>query len=78
MQKNTQDTGPSPVLITMVISDTYNFNKGDEKGDGLGSKLNNMAHFAHKLGFGTDYYWEVQITKEVQYIETGEIFAQIY
>ena len=75
---NGKTTKKTRYTITMVIFDTYNFNKGDEKGDGWGSTLNNMGHFVHKHGLGTDYYWEVQITKEVQYIETGEIFAQIY
>lgn len=38
--------------------DTYNFNKGNETGDGLGSLLNNFGYWLQEHNIGKPYYWE--------------------
>lgn len=39
------------------MSDFYDFNKGDETGDGIGSWLNNLGYWAQENGLGETYYW---------------------
>ena len=48
--------------IDVTISDFYNFNSPHDSGDGIGSTLNNIAYYAHALGYGTDYNWKVHFT----------------
>jgi len=45
-------------VIEVTVFDTYDFNKGDETGDGLGSKLNNIGYKAQEADWGTAFYWE--------------------
>ena len=45
-------------VVDVKVFDTYNFNVGDEQGDGLGSILNNFGYWAQELNMGMEYYWE--------------------
>ncbi len=45
-------------VVDVKVYDTYNFNIGTEKGDGIGSLLNNFGFWLHENNVGTDYYWE--------------------
>ena len=45
-------------IVSVKVYDTYNFNTGDEKGDGIGSWLNNLGYWAQKKEIGKEYYWE--------------------
>ena len=47
------------VVVDVKVYDTYNFNKGDESGDGVGSILNNIGYWAQERGIGKEFYWEV-------------------
>ena len=46
-------------VVDVTVSDTYNFNKNTDSGDGLGSVLNNFAFDLHEKGIGRDYFWEL-------------------
>ena len=46
--------------VSVKIIDKYNFNIGNEKGDGLGSILNNAGYYMHYYGIGKNYWWEAQ------------------
>lgn len=45
-------------VVDVKVYDIYNFNIGTEKGDGIGSLLNNFGFWLHENNVGTDYYWE--------------------
>ena len=45
-------------VVEVKVSDTYDFNIGDEEGDGLGSLLNNLGYWAQEHNMGATYYWE--------------------
>ena len=44
--------------VQVKIWDTYNFNIGNERGDGVGSFLNNLGYWLEKIHIGEDYRWE--------------------
>ena len=54
-------------VVAIKVYDTYNFNKGDETGDGIGSILNNIGYWAQEKNLGTSYYWEVNYVYETKY-----------
>lgn len=45
--------------VNVKLYDTYDFNKGDETGDGLGSILNNFGYKLQEMGIGETFYWEL-------------------
>ena len=45
-------------VVDVKVSDTYNFNTGDEAGDGLGSLLNNFGFWLQEQNLGAEYKWE--------------------
>ena len=45
--------------VSVTIYDTYDFNKGNETGDGIGSTLNNIGYLAQESGLGTPFDWEI-------------------
>ncbi len=45
-------------VVNVKVSDIYDFNKGNEKGDGIGSILNNAGYWMQENNLGTEYYWE--------------------
>ena len=47
-------------VVQVKVYDTYNFNVGNETGDGLGSVLNNWGYWAQENNLGQEYYWEAQ------------------
>ena len=47
-------------VLNVKVYDTYNFNIGNEQGDGLGSWLNNLGYWAQEKNLGTEYYWEAE------------------
>ena len=57
----------SRYIVQIKVSDTYDFNVGNESGDGIGSWLNNLAYHAHEYGMGNDFYFEVNFTYETQW-----------
>ena len=64
--KETKTTGfwffkkeKSRYKATITISDIYNFDTGNEKGDGIGSWLNNVGFWAQSHKLGTSYHWSV-------------------
>ena len=46
-------------IAYVTVSDNYNFNVGNESGDGLGSLLNNFGYVLQENGSGQEYHWEV-------------------
>ena len=46
-------------VVQVKVADTYNFNIGNETGDGLGSVLNNLGYWAQENELGNEYEWEV-------------------
>lgn len=46
-------------MVQVKVADTYNFNIGNETGDGLGSVLNNLGYWAQENELGNEYEWEV-------------------
>ena len=47
-------------IVQVTVTDTYDFNTGNETGDGLGSVLNNLGFWAQEQGLGKKYEWEAQ------------------
>ena len=45
-------------MVNVKVSDTYDFNVGDESGDGIGSLLNNFGYLMQEQNVGKAYYWE--------------------
>lgn len=45
--------------VRVRLWDTYNFNIGNESGDGVGSFLNNLGYWLEKRRLGRDYTWVV-------------------
>lgn len=45
-------------VVNVKVSDTYDFNVGDESGDGIGSLLNNFGYLMQEQNVGKAYYWE--------------------
>ena len=54
-------------VVVVTVYDYYNFNKGDEVGDGLGSDLNNIGYGLHEMGLGKDYSWTASYTYETKW-----------
>ena len=54
-------------VATIRVYDIYNFNRGDESGDSIGSVLNNIGYSAQEIGMGTEYSWEAFITYETKW-----------
>ena len=54
-------------VANVTVSDTYNFNIGNEEGDGIGSILNNWAYWADENGIGVDYKWEAEFVYETKW-----------
>ena len=50
-------------ILTIKINDTYNFDSATDKGDGIGSWLNNEAYKLHQRGYGKNYEWNLTYTK---------------
>lgn len=51
--------------VKVKLWDTYDFNIGNEKGDGIGSLLNNFGYWLQENNKGTEYTWEVNFTYEI-------------
>ena len=51
-------------ILTIKVFDTYNFDSATDKGDGIGSWLNNQAYNLHQKGYGTNYEWNLTYTKK--------------
>ncbi len=51
--------------VNVKLYDTYNFNTGNEKSDGVGSLLNNFGYWIQENNIGAVYGWEVNFTYEV-------------
>ena len=49
-------------VATIQVSDTYDFNIGNEQGDGIGSDLNNIGYGMQIVGLGKEYYWSTSFT----------------
>lgn len=47
-------------IAYVTVSDTYDFNRGDETGDGIGSWLNNFGYWVQEKNVGKAYYWEAE------------------
>lgn len=60
------------------VWDTYNFNIGNEKGDGVSSWLNNMDYTANQIGIGTNYNWEVNYVHKTRWIPKNIIRCNPY
>ena len=65
IKKETKTTGfgsfkktKTRYVVNVTVLDTYNFNKGDEIGDGIGSWLNNIGYWAQEKNLGKEYEWE--------------------
>ena len=54
--------------VRVKLWDTYNFNIGNEKGDGFGSFLNNLGYWLKKIHIGEDYAWEVCYTHKTKWL----------
>ena len=54
--------------VRVRLWDTYNFNIGNEKGDGFGSFLNNIGYWLERIHIGKDYFWEVCYTHKTRWL----------
>ena len=54
-------------IANVIVFDIYDFNTGNEKGDGIGSILNNIGYWAQENGLGNKYYWEAEYTYETKW-----------
>ena len=54
-------------VVNVKVSDTYNFNLGNETGDGLGSYLNNLGYWAQENNIGKEYYWEANFVYKTKW-----------
>ena len=54
--------------VRVRLWDTYNFNIGNERGDGFGSFLNNLGYWLEKIHIGEDYSWEVCYTHNTKWL----------
>ena len=64
IKEETKETGlfkkkeKTRYVVNVKVYDTYDFNVGDETGDGLGSYLNNFGYWMQENNLGKVYYWE--------------------
>jgi len=58
-------------IVSVKLTDTYDFNIGNESGDGIGSILNNIGYFLQENHIGKKY------DLEVSYEYTSEFFKII-
>ena len=63
--KETKETGfwifkktKTRYVVQVKVWDTFDFDSGNETGDGLGSILNNFGFWLYENNVGVNYYWE--------------------
>ena len=50
-------------VVNVTVFDTYDFNQGTDKGDGVFSILNNFGYLLEEKGYGKTFTWSVSYTK---------------
>ena len=74
IEKETKETGwwilkkiKTRYIVNVTVCDIYDFNTGNEQGDGIGSWLNNIGYWIQEHNIGDAYYWEANYVYKTQW-----------